>query len=98
MGMEIVTKSLNRLRPAHIGQIGGSKVAALSAELTDFCKEIELQFIDLAGNAYIEAPGFYVFVKGQKGDINQMESLNKHSVSAVTDNKKFRHRKWRRKK
>jgi len=56
----------------------------LSAELADFCKEIGLQFIDLAGNAYLEAPGFYVYVKGQKGDINQTKPLNKRSVSTVT--------------
>src|SRR5712691_2038832 len=37
----------------------------LTAELADHCrKELDLQFIDTAGNAYLRAPGLYVFVHG----------------------------------
>src|SRR5437867_5847128 len=37
----------------------------LTAELADQCrKDLDLQFIDTAGNAYLRAPGLYVFVRG----------------------------------
>lgn len=36
----------------------------LTAELADHCKALDLHFIDTAGNAYLRAPGLYVFVRG----------------------------------
>jgi hypothetical protein len=39
----------------------------LTAELADHCrKELDLHFIDTAGNAYLRAPGLYVFVRGER--------------------------------
>jgi hypothetical protein len=39
----------------------------LTAELADHCrKNLDLQFIDTVGNAYLRAPGLYVFVKGER--------------------------------
>jgi hypothetical protein len=39
----------------------------LTAELADQCrKELDLHFIDTAGNAYLRAPGLYVFVRGER--------------------------------
>jgi len=32
--------------------------------LADHCRELDLQFLDAAGNAYIRAPGIFVFVRG----------------------------------
>lgn len=38
----------------------------ISRENAEFCREINLQFIDTHGNAYLNAPGLYVYVKGEK--------------------------------
>lgn len=43
----------------------------MTADAAEKCRELDLQFIDAAGNAYLRAPGLYVLVKGQrpaKGD------------------------------
>lgn len=38
----------------------------VSREIADYCRETNLQFIDTHGNAYLNAPGMYVYVKGEK--------------------------------
>ena len=38
----------------------------LSREIAEYCRETNLQFIDTHGNAYLNAPGMYVYVKGEK--------------------------------
>ncbi|RZI39895.1 hypothetical protein EGT07_26305 [Herbaspirillum sp. HC18] len=38
----------------------------VSQELAEYCRETNLQFIDTHGNAYLNAPGMYVYVKGEK--------------------------------
>jgi hypothetical protein len=38
----------------------------LTPELANHCQQIKLHFIDTAGNAYLRAPGLFVFVKGEK--------------------------------
>lgn len=38
----------------------------LTPELANHCRHIDLPFIDTAGNAYIKAPGLFVFVRGEK--------------------------------
>jgi hypothetical protein len=38
----------------------------LTPELANQCRRIDLPFIDTAGNAYLRAPGLYVFIKGEK--------------------------------
>lgn len=38
----------------------------ITAEAAEQCRELGLQFIDAAGNAYLRGPGLYVFVKGQR--------------------------------
>lgn len=38
----------------------------LTDTMLDACRAVGLQSIDTAGNAYLNAPGLYVFVKGQK--------------------------------
>jgi hypothetical protein len=38
----------------------------VSREIADYCRETNLQFIDTHGNAYLDAPGMYVYVKGEK--------------------------------
>ncbi len=38
------------------------------------CRAIGLQSIDTAGNAYLDAPGLYILVKGQKRSTAQVAS------------------------
>ena len=38
----------------------------VSREIAEYCREANLQFIDTHGNAYLNAPGMYVYVKGEK--------------------------------
>lgn len=42
----------------------------------DKCKELDLNFIDLAGNAYINEPGLFIFIKGQKQELHQNNPMN----------------------
>ncbi|WUR13037.1 type IV toxin-antitoxin system AbiEi family antitoxin [[Empedobacter] haloabium] len=49
---------------------GGPKTllvsAPLSAEMAGRCRELGLEFIDTAGNAYLSDPGIYIWVTGRK--------------------------------
>lgn len=38
----------------------------ITEEMADKCKELNLQFIDTVGNAYIDRPGLFVLIKGQR--------------------------------
>lgn len=38
----------------------------VTTEIAEKCRELDLQFIDTAGNAYLRGPGLYVLVKGQR--------------------------------
>lgn len=38
----------------------------VTTKTADKCRELDLQFIDAAGNAYLRAPGLYVLIKGQR--------------------------------
>jgi hypothetical protein len=38
----------------------------ITTETAEKCREIDLQFIDATGNAYLHGPGLYVLVKGQR--------------------------------
>ena len=38
----------------------------VSREIAEFCRGIELQFLDTHGNAYLNAPGMHVYIKGEK--------------------------------
>ena len=48
----------------------------LTDTAADKCKELGLNFIDLAGNAYINEPGLFLFIKGQKLDLYQNNQMN----------------------
>lgn len=37
----------------------------ISKEIAEHCRNLHLSFMDTAGNAYLEAPGLYVYVTGQ---------------------------------
>lgn len=38
----------------------------VTTEIAEKCRELDLQFIDTAGNAYLKGTGLYVLVKGQR--------------------------------
>lgn len=38
----------------------------ITTEAAEKCRELDLQFIDATGNAYLHGPGLYVLVKGQR--------------------------------
>lgn len=54
----------NQLQP--YGKTGILVAPYLTAELANRCRKIDLQFIDTAGNAYLRAPGLFVFVRGER--------------------------------
>lgn len=41
--------------------------APLSADMATRCRELGLEFIDTAGNAYLNDPGIYIWVTGRRG-------------------------------
>ena len=45
-------------------------VPRMTDEMANKCKELNLQFIDTAGNAYLKRQGLYVFIKGLRHDKN----------------------------
>ncbi|MBI4013946.1 MAG: hypothetical protein HY359_16630 [Candidatus Rokubacteria bacterium] len=55
----------HRLEP--FGRQGVLVAPYLTAELATHCREkLDLPFIDTAGNAYLRAPGLYVFIRGER--------------------------------
>jgi hypothetical protein len=59
----------------------------VTAELAEKCRELDLQFIDTAGNAYLHGPGLFVLVKGQRftegEDIHLAEQQGKRAGTAT---------------
>lgn len=57
-----------RNQHAHDGQAHQPLLVAprITTETAEKCRELDLQFIDAAGNAYLRGPGLYVLVKGQR--------------------------------
>lgn len=48
----------------------------LTAAAANNCKELGLNYIDLAGNAYINNPDFFIMIKGQKLNQHQNNRIN----------------------
>lgn len=59
----------------------------VTTEIAEKCRELDLQFIDTAGNAYLRGPGLYVLVKGQRPiegeDIQLAEHEGKRAGTAT---------------
>lgn len=56
----------------------------ITAELADKCRELDLQFIDAAGNAYLRQPGLFVMVKGQRQMAAEIETADQQGKRAGT--------------
>ncbi|MDX8386600.1 MAG: type IV toxin-antitoxin system AbiEi family antitoxin [Gallionella sp.] len=59
----------------------------ITTKLAEKCRELDLQFIDTAGNAYLRGPGLFVLVKGQRlaegEDIQLAEQPGKRAGTAT---------------
>ena len=42
----------------------------ITTEMADKCRELDVQFIDAIGNTFLQAPGLFVWVKGQRPRTN----------------------------
>ncbi len=70
------------------GRYGLLVAPYLTAELADQCrKDLDLQFIDTAGNAYLRAPGLYVFVRGGRPPTTATAMGTRVRVILVIDGK-----------
>ena len=56
----------------------------ITAELADKCRELDLQFIDAAGNAYLRQHGLFVMVKGQRQVAEEIEIADQQGKRAGT--------------
>ncbi len=56
----------------------------VSAEMAEHCRSIDLEFIDTAGNAYLNRPGLHVFVKGQTGNRAQVKARAERGSNTPT--------------
>ncbi len=48
------------------------------------CRELDVLFLDAAGNAYLRRPGLYVFITGQKPEGGAHAALNVRGLGTVT--------------
>ncbi|MEO7559849.1 MAG: type IV toxin-antitoxin system AbiEi family antitoxin, partial [Nitrosospira sp.] len=59
----------------------------VTTEIAEKCRELDLQFMDTVGNAYLRGPGLFVLVKGQRliegEDFQLAEQAGKHAGTAT---------------
>jgi hypothetical protein len=55
----------------------------LSREIARYCREIDLQFIDTHGNAYLKGPGLLVYVAGERHERGIQPTRSSGSVTGV---------------
>jgi hypothetical protein len=56
---------------------------SLSTAMTEQCRELGIQFIDLAGNCYLRQPGLFVFVSGTK-DLSKTKRAAERGLTPAT--------------
>ena len=56
----------------------------VSAEMAEHCRNIALEFIDTAGNAYLNRPGLHVFIRGQTGNKEQIRARAERGSNTPT--------------
>ena len=59
---------------AHYAELPLLVAPFISRETAEHCRNLHLSFIDTAGNAYLEAPGLYVYIAGQPRPKDARES------------------------
>jgi hypothetical protein len=55
----------------------------VSKELAAHCKTVGIQFIDTHGNAYLRAPGLFVFTTGEKNGRRQVHRSRQRKWSDI---------------
>jgi hypothetical protein len=59
--------------------------AYLTADLAKHCRDVlNLQFIDTAGNAYLRAPGLYVYIRGEREPVFDATTIAKRGGGTNT--------------
>lgn len=53
----------------------------ISREIAEYCREIEMQFIDTHGNAYLNRAGIYIYVAGEKSSTGHSPSRRVKGVT-----------------
>lgn len=57
---------------------GGDPVLLIAPRITpetaEKCRELDLQFIDACGNAYLRRDGLFIYIKGQRPDLAQIDA------------------------
>ena len=67
------------------GQPGILVAPYLTPELADQCRRrLDLNFIDTAGNAYVRAPGLFVFVRGERAPAHRVTAVGVRGRGTVT--------------
>jgi hypothetical protein len=56
----------------------------VTPEVAERCRTLHIAFIDTAGNAYLQAPGLLVFVKGQRAPRSLSENQHKWHVGLAS--------------
>ncbi len=59
----------------HFPQPGLLVAPRITAETADKCRELDLQFIDVEGNAFLHGPGLYVWVKGPRTQTKEQNAI-----------------------
>ena len=55
----------------------------ITIEMAKYCRKLEIQFIDTAGNAYLKREGLHIFVIGQKRDLENMPSAKNRAATTT---------------
>lgn len=67
------------------GQPGVLVAPYLTPELADQCRRrLDLNFIDTAGNAYVRAPGLFVFVRGERAPAHRAAAVGARGGGTAT--------------
>lgn len=57
----------------------------LTDDAVDKCRTLDLNFIDLAGNAYLTGPDLFLLIKGQKADRNKVAPITGKRAGTATN-------------
>jgi hypothetical protein len=56
----------------NLGSAGMMITPYVSRDIAEYCKEIDLQFVDTHGNSYLRGPGVFVYVAGAKNEAGRL--------------------------
>ncbi|HOT29799.1 MAG TPA: type IV toxin-antitoxin system AbiEi family antitoxin [Candidatus Ozemobacteraceae bacterium] len=56
----------------------------LTSALADACRKLDLPFIDTSGNAFVNAPGFYIFTRGNPRNSPHAQTTARNAINATS--------------